>query len=269
MLMVKKNSFVLMYGVLIGVILLMVGCSPNDYTPEDDTNVGSVRSEQVVVGRERWRNFLSNVTGCRFVLNTQGLVDTIYYDEGYAIFIYNDEYRDPQNAINDMVEMKLYDINHVAHKVCSFNIGSNGYAKNATEVDLATGKDYAWRFTYDKYGYLISLNAGSDMCTFDYIDGNIVEYTNFVEFDETFYFAYSSMSSHGYMPYFHSPGYIESDFGPILPLAYLAGLAGQPSKNLPSICEREKDFEEYIWKYEYEYIFSNDGVLVGLYYQQI
>lgn len=256
-------------SLLIVGVLMLIGCGQGEYIPEDDTNVGSVKPEQVVVGRERWRSFLSNVTGYRFVLNSQGFVDTIYHDNGFAVFTYNDAYRDPHNAINDMVEMKLYGINKNAYGVCTFNIGVNGYAKNGTETDLSTGKSYNWRFEYNKRGYLTSVRAGSDMCTFEYVDGNIVEYTNYIETDETFYFAYSSMPSYGYMPYFHSPGFIESDFGPILPFAYLAGLVGQPSENLPSICEREKDFEDYYWTYEYKYIFNNDGTLVGLYYQQI
>lgn len=259
-----------MRGLLIGIGLLMVGCiQPGDGVDDDVNNVGGVRPEQVVVGRERWRTFLGNVTGYGFVLNVNGLVDTIYYEGGYAAFSYRDEYRDANNAINDMVEMKLCGYDDAVQRICIFNIGANGYAKNATETDLATGDSYTWLFGYDRQGYLTSLRVGGDMCTFEYEDGNLVEYTNDVETDETFFFSYSSMSSHGYMPYFHSPGYIESDFGPILPLAYLAGLAGYPSANLPSSCERERDFEEIYWTYEYRYVFSNEGALVGLYYIQL
>lgn len=252
------------------VCLLAVGCMDfNDDSVDDEANVGSVRPEQVVVGRERWRGFLSNVTGYDFVLNEQGMVDTVYYQEGYAVFTYKDEYRDVHNAAIDMVELKLYGFDHTVQRMCTFNIGANGYAKNAMEIEMATGNSYTWNFDYDRMGYLTSIRVGGDWCTFKYIDGNLVEYTNDVDADETFYFSYSSISSHGYMPYFHAPGYIESDFGPILPMAYLAGLAGHPSANLPSSCEREREMEEYLWRYEYRYIFSNDGALVRLYYQQI
>lgn len=258
-----------MWGLVMGAALLTVGCVQPDDEWGDEMNVGGVRSEQMVVGRERWRNFLGNVTSYRFVLNAQGLVDTVYYDGGYTAFAYYDEYRDVNNAVNDMVEMKVCGPDHSILRTCTFNIGANGYAKNATEVDLLTGSSYAWRFEYDRAGYLTRLKVGDDVCTFEYEDGNLVEYTNKVDKDETFYFSYSSISSHGYMPYFHAPGYIESDFGPILPLAYLAGLAGQPSANLPSSCEREQEFNEHYWTYEYRYVFSNEGVLVGLYYLQM
>lgn len=248
--------------------LTIVGCGPIDDDWDDETNVGSVQPENVVVGNERWRGFLNTVAGYSFVLNNSGLVDTIYYDYGYATFVYRDEYRDPDGAALDLVEMKLYDSNNIVRNVCTFNIGRNGYAKNATEIDRNNGESYTWKFEYDKYGHLTSLDAGGDLCTFEYMDGNLIEYTNYVDADETFYFSYSSLSSQGYMPYFHSPGYVEEDFGPILPMAYLAGLAGRPSKNLPLLCEREQDFNEYYWVYEYKYVFNDDGMLVGLYFQQ-
>ncbi len=252
---------------LFGVMLMMVGCGPHDGNTEDDvTDIGSVRPEQVVVRNDRWRSFLSNVTGYTFVLNDAHMVDTIYYDHGFATFTYRDEYLDALGASTDMVEMKLCNIDGTAHTMCSFNIGRNGYAKNATETYLGTGKSCIWRFSYDKHGYLTSLEAGSDMCRFKYVDGNLMEYTNYVDENEDLYFTYSSMSSHGYMPYFHAPGFIEGDFGPILPMAYLAGLAGKPSNNLPMICDRESFLGDYAYSYEYKYIFNNEGALVSLYF---
>ena len=144
-----------MRGLLMGIGLLMVGCiQPGDGVDDDVNNVGGVRPEQVVVGRERWRTFLGNVTGYGFVLNVNGLVDTIYYEGGYAAFSYRDEYRDANNAINDMVEMKLCGYDDAVQRICIFNIGANGYAKNATETDLATGDSYTWLFGYDRQGYL-------------------------------------------------------------------------------------------------------------------
>lgn len=258
------------YGLCMGLMVLMiVGCVPSDDEVDDGPNVGSVVPEQVVVGNVRWRSFLSNVTGYSFVLSDKGLVDTILYDKGYATFEYRDEYRDPLNATRDLVEMKVHGRDAVVRTVCTFNIGANGYAKEATETHMDTGKSYRWEFEYDRLGHLLSIDAGGDMCTFEYVDGDLVEYTNSVDKDEDFYFTYSSLPSLGYMPYFHAPGYIEEDFGPILPMAYLAGLAGRPSEHLPSACEREQEFNEYYWEYEYKYVFSNDGVLVGLYYQQL
>lgn len=256
------------HAALLGMVLVLVSCGPSDgrVEEEDPVDVGSVRLEQVVVRNERWRHFLSNVTGYTFVLNKSGLVDTIYHDNGFATFAYRDEYLDPHGAANDMVEMKLYGIDGAVQTVCTFNIGLNGYAKSATETQLTKDKSYAWYFSYDVHGHLTSLEAGVDMCRFVYADGNLVEYTNYVDDNEDFFFTYSSMSSHGYMPYFHAPGYIEGDFGPILPMAYLAGLAGKPSNNLPTICDRESFLGDYIYSYEYKYVFSNDGALVGLYF---
>lgn len=249
--------------------VMMVGCVPSDGDVDDENNVGSVVPEQVVVGNERWRAFLCNVTGYSFVLNDKGLVDTISYDMGYVTFEYRDEYRDPLNAARDLAEMKVYGRDSIVRTVCTFNIGANGYAKEATETNMTTGKSYRWEFEYDRLEYLVSIDAGGDMCTFEYADGNLVEYTNYVDTDEDFYFTYSSLPSMGYMPYFHAPGYIAEDFGPILPMAYLAGLAGRPSEHLPSICDREQEFNEYYWRYEYKYVFSNEGALVGLYYLQL
>ena len=252
------------------MIVMMVGCVPSDDGVGDEgPNVGSVVPEQVVVGNARWRGFLSNVTGYGFVLADKGLVDTIFCDTGYTTFEYRDEYRDPFNAAYDLVEMKVYEHGDVVRTVCVFNIGANGYAKEATETNIDTGKNYRWRFEYDQQGHLLSIDAGGDMCTFEYADGDLVEYINHVDADEDFSFTYSSLPSLGYMPYFHAPGYIEEDFGPILPMAYLAGLVGKPSDHLPAACEREQESNEYYWEYEYKYVFSNDGVLVGLYYQQL
>ena len=81
---------------------------------------------------------------------------------------------------------------------------------------MVDGKSFEWRFSYDDYGHLTYLKAGSDVCTFEYEDGNMVEYTNSCVEEETYRFSYSSLSSYGYMPYFHAPGYLEEDFGPIL-----------------------------------------------------
>ena len=252
---------------LFGVMLILVSCGPNEGDREDDpADVGSVRPEQVVVRNNRWRTFLSNITGYTFVLNDVHLVDTIYYDHGFAAFSYRDEYIDALGAPADMVEMKLCTLDGTVHTMCAFNIGKNGYAKNATETNLRTGEGRTWRFTYDKHGYLTSIEAGKEMCRFTYADGNLVEYTNYVDENEDLYFTYSSMSSHGYMPYFHAPGYIEGDFGPILPLAYLAGLAGKPSNNLPMLCDRESFLGDYAYSYEYKYIFNNEGALVSLYF---
>ena len=249
------------------IILILVGCGPYEGEREEDpADVGSVLPNQVVVRNERWRSFLSNVTGYTFVLNKSGLVDSIYHNNGFAAFSYHNEYLDPHNASNDMVEMKLCSIDGTVQTMCTFNIGKNGYAKSATETQLTAGKSYTWNFTYDIHGYLTSLEVGGDMCKFVYADGNLVEYTNYVGDNEDFFFTYSSMSSHGYMPYFHAPGYIEGDFGPILPMAYLAGLAGKPSNNLPTICDRESFLGDYFYSYEYQYVFNNEGALVSLYF---
>lgn len=262
----KRMPHALCLGLM---VTLVTGCVPSDDGVDDEPNVGSVAPEQVVVGNGRWRSFLSNVTGYGFALNGKGMVDTISYETGYATFEYRDEYRDPLGATCDLVEMKVYGRDDIVRTVCTFNIGGNGYAKEATETDMDTGKSYRWEFEYDRQGHLVAIDAGGDRCTFEYDEGNLVEYTNYVDTDEDFYFTYSSLPSLGYMPYFHAPGYMEEDFGPILPMAYLAGLAGRPSEHLPSGCEREQELNEYYWTYEYKYVFSNEGALVGLYYLQL
>ncbi len=253
-------------GLCMTLLMTIMSCSAPDGPVDNYSNMGSVKAEQVVAGRARWRNFLSNVTGYTFALNDNGLVDSIFFDDGYAVFEYRDEYQTSSRNPYNVVEMKIFGIDRTPHTNCMFNIGTNGYAKNATENNLLTGKSYTWTFSYDQRGYLTALNAGGDRCEFEYMDGNIVEYTNYVDTDETLYFTYSSLQSMGYMPYFHAPGYIEEDFGPILQFAYLAGLAGRPANNLPTSCERVQEFYDKYWLYEYKYTFSNEGNLVGLYY---
>lgn len=247
-------------------LLLLVGVSCG--TPDDghyiDNEVGSVSASQVVVCSQ-WEKFLNNVTGYTFSFNKEGFVDTVRYKGGYASFAYYAGEREVQTVGNDMVDMKLHDMSGMVNTVCTFVIGANGYAKRCTEVRVADNRSYDWRFYYDHRGYLTSLDAAGDECDFEYVDGNLVEYTNWCEGEETYVFTYSSLSSFGYMPYFHSPGYIEEDYGPILPLAYFAGLVGKPSKNLPSVCDVYDD-DEYIRSYEYRYVFNNDGELVNMYY---
>ena len=253
------------------LMLAMTSCAEWDIDTDDDSvGVGSVITEQVVVADASWRKVLSNITGYTFTLNSKGLVDTVRYVGGYACFLYADEFRDPVSAVYDRAEMTLYDHMGKRKVVCSFYIGTNGYAKSATETRMADGKSFDWRFSYDDYGHLTYLKAGGDICTFVYENGNMVEYTNSCANDETYYFSYSSLSSHGYMPYFHAPGYLEEDYGPILSLAYLAGMAGAPSRNLPANCSIEYDDGDSYWTYDYEYkyVFDNYGALVRLYYQE-
>lgn len=248
----------------VSLLLVGAGCGKPDDGHYIDNEVGCMSASQVVVCSQ-WEKFLNNVTGYTFSFNKDGFVDTVRYRGGYASFVYYAGSREVQTVGNDMVDLRLHDMDGVVNTVCTFVIGVNGYAKRCTEVRVADNRRYDWRFKYDHRGYLTSLDAAGDECEFEYVDGNLVAYTNWCDGEETYVFTYSSLSSFGYMPYFQSPGYIEADYGPILPLAYFAGLVGRPSKNLPSVCDVYVD-DEYVRSYEYRYVFNNDGELVNMYY---
>ena len=219
-------------------------------------NPANVYIRQEQVQRIHGQNILD------YTFNNEGFLTGVIYD-GQLTYSFDYPESDPSKVI--LTEYTMGDDNEY---YTEFTIGANGFANMAINTCNYENYREVYKFYYDSEGHLVKCNLAGDVYTFKYENGNLVElksdeHTETITYNE-------KANDYAVMPYTSvSPSYINSSFGVSLTHAFLAGILGRPTKNLPATTrihynDNSVDDVNYTFVYRYD----GSGNLIGINYEE-
>lgn len=236
------------------LLLLFASCAEDEDRPVfvDNSGYGCVLPENVISCKSG-----GTIPGVDprfiFVKGNDGLLSEIRRktNDGKTTLYVNYSYAPADTVSNAVVTMTIDDGKAVGRTVCTFLIGRNGFANSCVERLLSGTRANHWRFFYDSEGHLVRVDDSGDVCQMTYdMRGNLTRIHNKYNGGDVIRILYTSIPNRGYMPYRDIQS-TNVSFGPILSLAYYAGLVGRPSSNLPLVCIAENSYTSRSFRFEY------------------
>lgn len=195
-----------------------------------------------------------------YTFNEEGFLTGVIYNEK---LIYSFDY--PEDNPNKVL-LTEYSWDTDQEYYTEFTIGANSFANIAVNTNNYDSYREVYKFYYDSEGHLVKCNLAGDVYTFKYENGNLT-YIDSDEKSETITYN-NEANNYAVMPYTSvSPSFTNSTFGVSLTNAFLGGLLGRPTKNLPvtsTTHDKAERFDDSV--YEFQYTYNEFGQLIDINY---